>query len=246
MNDVRPYFGVFWGAREQSLGEFIDQSREFLVGLREIHPLFDTLYALGDRADTEMPVGSEFANLNSIAFERGWDKKAPKHWFTALDDEGRPTSESTVKVGWRLNFVNEREAVKTNDFISISLASGQSSKLSNNSVLLTLNDPASPLLEPAVAERVFHLLIDFWKPDQGWVTEASYRDAVWDDAARQQLGWLNYRADPSIADQLPAGISAEAHESGLIFRIGDGRALTGEAHDEVAIGHEIQAALRPA
>lgn len=246
MNDVRPYFGVFWRAREQSLGTFIEQSREFLLRLREIHPLFDTLYSLGDRADTEMPVGSELANLESIAFERGWDKKAPKHWFTALDEQGRPTSESTVKVGWRLSLANEREAVKTNDFISISLASGQSSRRSNNSALITLNDPDSPLLDPAMAERLFQLLIDFWKPDQGWVTEASYRDAVWDDDARQQLGWLNYRADPSIANRLPTSVSSERHGTGVIFRIGDGRALTGAAQDEVAIGHEVQAALRPA
>ncbi|WP_300268195.1 hypothetical protein [Microbacterium sp.] len=246
MNDIRPYFGVFWGAREQSLGEFIDQSREFLVTLREIDPLFDTLYSLGDRADTEMPVGSDLANLASIALERGWDKKAPKHWFSNLDEEGRPTRESTVKVGWRLSLANEREAEKTKDFIAISLASGQSSNRSNNSVLITLNDPDSPLLDPAMAERLFQLLVDFWNPERGWVTEASYRDAVWDDATREQLGWLNYRADPSIANQLPASVSSEAHGAGIIFRIGDGRALTEDAQAEVAIGNEIQAALHPA
>lgn len=244
MDSVKPYFGVFWGAREQKFGEFVNRTHEFLISLRELHPLFDTLYVLGGRADAEEPLGHDLEHLEDLAFERGWDKKAPKHWFTHLDDEGRPTRETLVRVGWRLSVVNMPESAKTSDFLSLSISSGQSSKLSSNSVVLAVNDPESPLLDPELSEILFRHLIDFWQPDEGWLTEAHYRDAVWDDSTREQLGWLNYRADPSFAQFLPPAVSTKMQGQGLIFRIGDGHVLSADDHDEIATAQAIQAEIQ--
>ncbi|AAT90090.1 hypothetical protein ATY41_06095 [Leifsonia xyli subsp. xyli] len=246
MSNVQPYFGAFWGVREQTFGQFIEQTREFLQGLRALHPVFDTLYVLGDKANAEKPLGSNLEHLEELAFERGWGKKTPKDWFSNLDEHGRPTADSLVDVGWGFGLVNEPERDRTNDHLHLSLRTGKTSQRLNNSVLLTLHDPESPIIAPDLSERLFHYLIDFCQADRGLLTDESYRDATRDEVTREQLGWLNFRRDPGFARFLPANVTRQAYAGGIEFRIGEGRVLNANDKAEVDAGLAIQAAVRAA
>lgn len=245
MSDVEPYFGVFWGAREQTFGQFVSQTKNFLSALQSVHAGLSTLYVLGDRANQEEPLGPNFEHLTDLALERGWDKSLPKDRFTHLDSAGRPTSESTCRTGWGLGIVNEPESVRTTERVYISLNTGLYSQWVNqNRVLLKTSDSNSPLLDPVVSEQVFRYMIDFWRAERALLTEERYRDAVRDDITRAQLGWLNYRADPNFARFLPPTIPREPYGSGVLFRIGDGRVLNETDQREVGAGLEIQSAIR--
>ncbi|WP_427868842.1 hypothetical protein [Leucobacter luti] len=87
-------------------------------------------------------------------------------------------------------------------------------------------------------------MIDYWSPDRAWATEERYRDAVWDDRTHEQLGWLNYRADPGFSRFLPHTVTKESFGGGVLFRIGDGRVLNECDKREVDAGLHIQSAIR--
>ena len=244
MSNIEPYFGVFWGPREQTFGQFITQTRDFLRGLQELHPVFDTLYVLGNRANDEKPLGPQLEHLEQLALERGWDQSTPKDWYIGLDAGGQPTADSLVDVGWGFGVVTEPEKDRTNDFVYLSMGTGKSNPRLHNRVMLKVRDPESPLLAPDLSERLFHYLIDFWQPDRGLLTEESYRDATRDEVTREQLGWLNFRRDPGFARFLPANVTGQAYAGGVEFRIGDGRVLNADDTAEVNAGLAIQAAVR--
>ena len=245
MDKIEPYFGVFWGAREQTLGQFINKTSMFLRGLQAMHPIFENLFVLGSRANEEKRLGPLLENLEPLALERAWSKKTPKAWFTQLDSEGQPTSESQVDVGWVLSVVNELESSRTESHVNLSIHAGSTADRANaNAVVLQVDGASNPLMDPELSERVFLYMIDFWEADRALVTEERFRDVVGDDLTREQLGWLNYRADPGFARFLPGKVSRESCGSGILFRIGDGRALSENDQREVATGLEIQAALR--
>ncbi|KJQ53309.1 hypothetical protein [Microbacterium sp. SA39] len=245
MDSLKPYFGVFWGARAQTFGEFADQTRDFLLGLRSIHPAFATLYVLGDKAGDEEKLGDDLENLDALTRERGWNRSSPRAWFSVLDPDGYPTRETVVDVGWSLSIVNQPEGAKTRDFVSIAITSGQSGRrVHRNRVLLMVDDGSSALVAPAVAERVFRYLIEFWQAERGWLTEEGFRSAVWDESTREQLGWLNFRDDPAFARFLPSDTPLEPYREGIIFRIGDGDVLSSGDQAAVATGRAIQDAVR--
>lgn len=244
MSNVEPYFGVFWGARAQTFGEYIDQTRSFLQGLQEIHPLLHTLYSLGDQANREKPLGSHLEHFEEIAFERDWDKKAPKDWFIDLGENGRPTRNTKMDLGWSAGIVNGPEAQRTKDHVYLSIKAGQFWKRSSNGVTLRVYDSASPLMEPAFADRLFRYMIEFWQAEEGLVTTESFRNATDGDDAWEQLGWMNYRTDPAFARDLPATVTREPFREGVLFRIGDGRVLGAEDTAEVQAGLAIKAAIR--
>ncbi|NQX13297.1 hypothetical protein HQQ80_16850 [Microbacteriaceae bacterium VKM Ac-2855] len=240
MNRFEPYFGVFWGPRELTFGEFITKTREFLEGLRELHPVFGTWFVLGDRMGDEKPLGTNLEHLESLALERGWSTETPKDWFTHLDAHGRPAVDCVVDVGWGFGLVTEPEAQQSSDFVHSSITVGIKMPRVPNHVSLEVRDPASPLLDPAVSERVFRYMIEFWDPDRALVTEQAFRGAVHDPDTKEQLGWLNYRADSSFVDFLPEEVRREPVGTGALFRIGDGRVLGENDLDEVRIGRHIQ------
>ncbi|PPF29475.1 hypothetical protein C5C18_15035 [Rathayibacter tritici] len=105
---------------------------------------------------------------------------------------------------------------------------------------LTVADSASPLLDPVVSEQVFRYMIDLWNPDRALVTEQAYRGAVRNSETKEQLGWLNYRADSSFVEFLPDGVRHEPLKDGVSFRIGDGRVLGANSLEEVQLGLRIQ------
>ncbi|AZZ55547.1 Imm52 family immunity protein [Rathayibacter iranicus] len=240
MTTFEPYLGAFWQPRELTFGQFTIQVRKFLEGLRELHPVFKTWYVLGDRMNDEKPLGADLQHLEKLMLERGWDRSAPKHFFAHLDDDGCPTANSTTSVGWRFSLVTEPERQQTRDFVYVSIFAGTTSPRLLNRVLLKVGDPASPLLDPVVSERVFRYMIEFWNPDRALVTERAYRDAVHDSETKEQLGWLNYRADPSFVEFLPDGVRHEPLKDGVLFRIGDGRVLGENSLEEVQLGLRIQ------
>ncbi|MHC2186471.1 hypothetical protein ACVLV4_002129 [Rathayibacter agropyri] len=240
MTTFEPYLGAFWQPRELTFGQFTIQVRKFLEGLRELHPVFETWYVLGDRMNDEKPLGADLQHLEELMLERGWDRSAPQHFFTHLDDDGCPTANSTASVGWRFSLVTEPERQQTRDFVYVSMFAGTTSPRLLNRVLVKVDDPASPLLDPVVSERVFRYMIELWNPDRALVTEQAYRGAVRDSETKEQLGWLNYRADSSFVEFLPDGVRHEPLKDGIVFRIGDGRVLDENSLEEVQLGQRIQ------
>ncbi|WP_146076231.1 Imm52 family immunity protein [Rathayibacter rathayi] len=240
MTTFQSYLGVFWEPRELTFVQFAIQVRRFLEGLRELHPVFETWYVLGDRMNEEKPLGADLQHLDELMLERGWDMSAPKHFFTHLDDDGCPTANSTAIVGWSFSLVTEPERQRSREYVRVSIFAGATSPRLSNSVLLKVGDPASPLLDPVVSERVFRYMIELWNPDRALVTERAYRDAVHDSETKEQLGWLNYRADSSFVEFLPDGVRHEPLKDGILFRIGDGRVLGGNSLEEVQLGKRIQ------
>lgn len=247
MSEFKPYIGAFWGARTQTFGEFVTHSREFLLTLREFVPNLENLYVLGDRMSDEKPLGAELEHFEELALERAWSKDTPKDWFTHLDSEGQPTAASTSEVGWGFDIVSEPEAGRTKNYTVVSLQTGSLTQILNaNSVSVSVRDYQAPLLDPAVSDRVFRYMVDFWDADRALFTEQRFRGAVRDDITREQLGWLNYRADANFARFLPQAVPREPHNGGVLFRLGDGRVLRENDQREVAAGLEIQAAIRAA
>jgi hypothetical protein len=237
MDDFRPLIGAYWGSRELTFGGFKARVREFLEGLRGLHPVFGEWFVLGDRMSDEKPLGVDLEHLDVLMLERGWNTTVPKNRFTHLDAEGRPTTDSTVSVGWDFDVVTEPEAQRTKDFVYASISLGATHPKIPNSVLLQVFDPASPLLDRVVTEQVFRYMIEFCNPTRGLVTDPSYRSAV---GGSEKMGWLNYRADSSFSKFLPDTVQHEPFNDGVLFRIGDGRVLNENNLTEVQLGKQIQ------
>ncbi|MDR6865832.1 hypothetical protein J2Y69_000414 [Microbacterium resistens] len=243
MSEFRPYFGAFWGPRALTFGEFKTQMREFLEGLQTLDPIFKTWYVLGDRMNDENTLGAHLEHLDELTLERGWDTEAPKDRFTYLDATERPTVNSRCRLGWGFGLVTELEAQRTSHFVHASIHVGGVAPRIPNRVLLKVDNLESPLLDSVMSEKVFRYMVEFWSPERAFITEQQYRDAVRDPETREQLGWLNYRADASFADCLPADVERKPFNGGVLFRIGDGRVLDENDTAETQLGRQIQEAV---
>ena len=244
MDDTAPYIAAFWREGGQTYGEFVMQTREFLLALREIDPIFETLYVMGDRENHELPLGANLEYLETLVYERGWDRNAPRDWYTELDEREEPTMDTLSPVGWGLSIVTEPERECSDNYVHLSMHTGATSARLKSRIVVQAGNARSPLAAIATADRLFRLVIDFWDPDGAQLTSADFRDAVWDDETHEQLGWLTYRKDPSFARHLPAGVFSEDLADGVLFRIGDGQPLDATCTDEIRVGRAIQESLR--
>ena len=242
----RPYSELSWGPRDATLRDFLSRVEVFLRGLKRTNPVFSEFYVLSKGGDRALRLNDDLSDFTDVAFSRAWGVYDPEHWYTDRDERGGVTLDSRcMHAGWTLDLVTEPEPGRTSHFVHISLREGrQSQEAKVNGIRIAVEHKDSPLLESGASERLFTYLVKFWSPEEGCVTEARFRDATKGKLTHEQLGWLNYRADPDFARYLPDTVRREPLGTGLLFRIGDGRVLTEEDTAEVHTGRAIQTAIQ--
>ena len=237
---------VSWNSRDLSLGEFLSTVDAFLLGLKQIDPIFSDLYVSDNRANQDVHLDDDLGNLERLGLTLAWDADDPKHWFTNLDEHGHPALAShSLSTGWDLEFLTEPEHEKTSRFALISIGDGWfHEETVTGSLRVSVQHPESPLITAEVSDRLFKYLVEFWTPGEASFTGSRFREATRNTLTREQLGWLNYRADPGYARYLPDSVHREPLGQGVFFRIGDGRVLTEEDTAEVRTALAIQAAIQ--
>lgn len=202
---MESYFGAYWKKGSLTLGEFIERLSGFVRQLQTLHPLLREWQLVGNRPGQKTEIESDLSNLSALSREHAWDRKAPKHWISNLDQDSRPSLNSTSEVGYRMYIENGSEEAKGVDRVSCRISAGTDSPWLKNSVVITTPDD-SPLGEPDVAIQIIRLLVDFWHPDSAVATRSDFSELTYKPDDTGSIGWMTYFANPAISEVLPKDV----------------------------------------
>lgn len=223
--------GAYWGVRKLTLREYADMVKAYLQGLQKLHPAFKAFSCVDDQRDEEHWLRPDLSDLDELLYcnSRHWDEDSRADEFEHLGSDGRPTWDTTRRLGFREAFYPLDETVWTGG-IDLGITAGTySSALSN---VVTIKFPRRDHPEFAKAYPDFHsydclkrlltFTVNFWHPEAALVRSDSFGDKV-DfpdrdlDNANWNIGWLTYLENPAVAAVLPPTIEHEMLDAGGVL-----------------------------
>jgi hypothetical protein len=204
-----------WRSRVQTLGEFVDAARAYLVALKPLHPIFrGPLYLLGSSSKEFEQLDEDFSNLESFVLRNGWSREAPKNWFTNVQSDGTLCLESTSpEVGFDLTLVSSKKD-KKGDGILITIRGGKSGVAFNGvggGISFSFPDVnAAEFEQLPFVKLLMKVSVECYQPDRANVTGYEFYKAQAVDAATvNSIGWLYYFADATVNGAIPSDVSRE-------------------------------------
>jgi hypothetical protein len=239
---------LVWLERKQTLGEFVDGATVFLRELQSLHPLFarpQFLRPVGGKRS--QAVDLNFANLQRLVSQFGWDKQSDPWKTTGLLPDGTMSSEGTCHLGFRISMGSFPNMIGPRDF-SLSLRGGAFGDvgLSSGSLYLTLPQEGGPEFEDVhFAKRLFEVAVRHFIPVEGKLETLSFIRAQGADPLYTAIGWMNYWADPAVLQDMPAEAECESFGPGGVLLTLQARRPEPDDAEAVAKAVAIRSALMP-
>lgn len=189
------YIGVYWHDRPASLRQHADTTKEFLLLLHTLHPVFKSLEWVGDRPNTAVKLSPDLSNLDDLIYHHAGGRKQA---YDVTNPDGTPAWESVSNSGFGMWYGTGKSP--EGGGLTISVHTGQTGPHTPNSVLISFPEPADTrfpyreFFDYVFLKRVFLQMIAYWHPNTGRVTSRSFATAVAGDG-RPGVGWLTYLSD---------------------------------------------------
>jgi hypothetical protein len=230
------YVGAYWKDRQQTLREYIAESKRFLARLRELHPVFLKLMSWGRTLDSGVALLPDLSNLDELLFHRAPDEEA---LFLPSAPDGSPTLDSTCEIGFSTSYATGQDAKST----SVSITAGTASPWLNNSVVIKL-PVGNELAEYGFLRQLLKVTVEIWAPQTAVVSSNAFNQTLTGMNLKLPIvGWMNWLADTAARDVLPAGVQSEPLAGGLLVTT-TRELLSPESPDHVATARKIRDALQ--
>jgi len=204
-----------------TLRNYQRKSRCVLQRLREIHPIFGHLTAVGTAST--VPVLDDLSGLEKLIESQVFSSTHIDDYI-ALRADGRLSAESMSRIGFSLAYCSTDErnnSIVPPDQGGVDLTlQGASAAVESNSAanLKFAADATSNLCSKATLKAMLLMLSEEWRSQLGGVSLKEYQQAVrGNDRASYAGQWLFYLPFPGLANCLPPDIHHEPFANGILI-----------------------------
>jgi hypothetical protein len=194
----------------------VDTARAYLEALRPLHPVFRRpLYLLGSSSKEFEQLDEDFLNLESFVQRYGWDKEAPRKWFTNVQSNGTLCRDSeSPEVGFHLMLNSSGKGRKPDGF-RIMMGGGHNGGPFNGvggNINFDFPEVDSPEFEQLpFIKRLMQVTVECYRPDRANVSSFDFYKAQDIDVATvNTIGWIYYFADATVRGAIPSEASWES------------------------------------
>jgi|JI8StandDraft_2_1071088.scaffolds.fasta_scaffold07260_3 hypothetical protein len=213
-----------------SLGEFAEQAQSYVQDLITLHPAFRDLGVMNDTPGPFPPINESATNVAELVTEWGWDHQMPDA-FTDLDELRRPTATSrpTGTMGFHLDLSNRHSS--WDDRLTVSVRRNNAGPRPHRPLRgvfnLCLPRAAHPEFRTDIllARRLMELAVRHWPVQtlqyglDGMDLTVNARGDLSSSRKNQELNWLSYSDDPSLANALPPEVRVEPLGPGILMQL---------------------------
>jgi Immunity protein 52 len=241
--------GCGWYERPQTLGEFVDESIGFLRKLQAVHPMFRQPLAMtGTTAKEREPLAEDLSNVEACVRRFGWDRKAPKEWFTGLLPDKTLARDATSQLGFRISLSSGGGTTKP-DTVNIRITGGgNSAGMQSGSASVELPAEGSDAFYSySTMRELLRLMVDYWRPELARVSTSGFDRLVDFDEPPYpvRVGWMNYSSDPKICGAVPQDVECEPFGPGGALITLQKEVISADDPQAVAKAIRVRDALLP-
>lgn len=207
------YFLARSRAREQTAGQFVAEVKDYLVRLAALLPELEELTAVGNSPKVKQVVRPAEPSFETTLLATLYD---PKDVYVDLGPNRQLRMATRSRFGFGSLFY-AGEWAKTAHVVRVWAGGSYPTALCDVHVEFP---PEGDLRRrsPDLAERMFRLTVEKWRPAAAWLTSSWFRASM-ARSGKYTVGWLTYMTDPRVADNVPAGMSTEPFADGLLIRL---------------------------
>ncbi|HEV7814227.1 MAG TPA: hypothetical protein VGP06_03895 [Janthinobacterium sp.] len=193
-------FGFYWKGRPQTLRQYTDSVKGFLLSLKKTHPVFRSmLWESEDGQSKPVQLLPDLSNVDMLAYRHAG---GGSQVYNVAHDDGSPKWGSIGYRGYHMTFSNGESLEDGN--VTVSILAGKSSDMFN---MVTIQFPTPANLNFMYhdfysydfARNIFIDAIQFWQPEKARVFSYDFGEAV-EDGKPHIAGWLIYLADRRVLD----------------------------------------------
>ncbi|GFE78309.1 hypothetical protein GCM10011487_03090 [Steroidobacter agaridevorans] len=219
--DQMSIWGISRFGGPDTFGSFKERTRELLIALRSLDPVFESLSIVGDSSAVALPqdLGRLDELIQEITFSRG---NAADYFDTAPNGQLQPSSLN--RIGFAATFCTtdsdaDLVVATENGGLELSIRGGASGIESSGGFKLKLpSHGVSELHGRKMLACMFELLGRIWRCNFGGVYLTRYRDAVRSSGQPSYAGqWLFYLPFPHLSKCLPPDIRHEPFANGILI-----------------------------
>jgi hypothetical protein len=222
MGDESPELLSWLQPSEVAFGGFCERVRAFMTDLMKVHQAFKGLHFTGRSANGGPPLSDDLSNLEAGLLAYGWDKKAPKNWYTNLGADGAPTEATISSLGFRFSITNGKS---WDDQVSVSLSFGCMPPVTS---VVSITLPRKTLAEfrgSLLANELFITVNRHWPARHAWYASRGWTQYFTLEPLADtvpKVGWLTFLPDVKAKPvDAPAGVTAQACGAGVCLQLGD-------------------------
>jgi hypothetical protein len=252
MSSAHFKLAVSWIDREQTLGEFVDATTDYIRQLQSLHPILNgPLFLNGGLKARSEQIAPDLSNIEGFVRRYGWDKKADERWMTGVLSDGTMSREGTSKVGFTCGILCGGATIKSTEAF-VSIHGGKPHTVAPS--VVRIDFPVQGWLEFERLDFVKKLLdvtVRCFDPDFGSVTSDEFHEAFIAQAQLDRLstfksiGWLNYFANPAVRRDLPPDVECESFGPGGVLLTLQHERPSADDAQAVARAKAIREALLP-
>jgi hypothetical protein len=246
--------GVFRIEDGCTMGEFEQQAQAFVKDLITVHPAFGGLGILNGTRGPYPLVDETASNVAALVRHWGWDRGRPE-WYEQLDENGELTAASKGSgiMSFKLNMTNPNK--NWDDKVGVDATRRSAGPQRDLRGVVNIDLPRVNFPEfrtdPKLARRLVEVVVQHWPVlslNYGYYGMAKLMN-LWPNApkgrAHQELNWLCYSDDPSLAEALPPEVRVDPLGQGILMQLSP-EILSHHNPEHVALAERVREALRAA
>lgn len=204
---------LYFNSKCLTAREYVDFSKEILLRLREIDPIFTNLFGWGKKANARRQISSDMHNFDEIVFEQIRDNSIA---YQNPDPKNKEfTWQSKCFIGYSNSYSNTTRIKEGK--ISINITGGQ-----ENDGILIIDFPQynyPQFSDYSFIRKLFLKSISLVNADYGCVISNKFTSLVKRDKDKIWIGWFTYLKKREVCELLPADLMKEKTESGIVFTL---------------------------
>ncbi len=219
------YIGAYWPNRPLTLRQYADETRQYLLLLASIHPVFRSLEWVGDRPNLAIKLSPDLSNLDDLIYHQAG---STGFRYDDANPDGTASWNSVCAYGYMMRYNTGKSPEDVG--VSISISTGKRDLPVPNSATISFPPPDTPgfphreFFDYEFLKSLFLQVIAFWKPTTARVATHAFVKAVVKEGL-PGVGWLTYVGDPRAAalrldSSLKSLMFEEMPDGGLLISLG--------------------------
>jgi hypothetical protein len=237
-----------------TLDEFAQQAQAYMQDLIAVHPAFGGLGMLNGTRGPYPLVNELATNVAELVNHWGWDRQAPDA-YTHVDEGRKLTAISRpIRVmGFELKLTNRNK--DWNDLVSVWVDRRNAGPKRKMRGVINLDLPRVDLPEfrtdLQLARRLMEVAVRHWPVQTlqyglyGLHIAVNLRGDLSSSRKNQELNWLSYSDDPSLADALPPEVRVDPLGPGILMQLSPA-ILSHHNPEHMALAERVRDALEAA
>lgn len=203
---------VYFISKPMTVREYIEFSKDVLMKLKDVDPIFENLFGWGKKANARKQISPDMHDFEQIVFEQIKDNSIA---YQNPDLKNREfTWDSKSFVGYSNSYSNTTRI--RDGKISIKITCGQENSLG----ILMIKFPQYNYIQfenGDFVKTLFVKCINLTNPIYGCIVSDEFSNIVKRDQDKIWIGWFNYISNKDVLNILPENIYKEYMHNGTLF-----------------------------